>query len=72
MYLDNKKNCKINPIKSLKVKNGWNGILSKFLLIPSGLLDPVWCKNNKWIIVNIKIINGNRKWNVLYIYIGPV
>lgn len=60
----NKNNIKINPIKSLYVKNGWNGILSKFLLVPNGLLDPVWCKNKRWIIVIIKMIKGNKKWKV--------
>jgi len=57
----NKNNKVINPIRSLNVKKGWNGILSKFLLIPNGLLEPVWCKNNKWIIVIIKIMNGSKK-----------
>lgn len=32
----------INPAMSLKVKYGWNGILSIFLLIPRGLLAPTW------------------------------
>jgi hypothetical protein len=31
----------INPVISLNEKYGWNGILSLFLLIPKGLLDPV-------------------------------
>jgi hypothetical protein len=31
----------INPTISLNEKYGWNGILSTFLLIPRGLLDPV-------------------------------
>ena len=31
---------------------------------PIGLLDPVWCKNNKWIITAAKTINGNTKWKV--------
>jgi len=25
-------------------------------------LDPVWCRNNKWIIVSAIKIKGNRKW----------
>ena len=37
-------------------------ILSKFLLIPKGLFDPVKCKKNKWIIVNKMIIKGRIKW----------
>jgi hypothetical protein len=37
----------MKPKISLKEKYGWNGILSKFAFIPKGLLDPVWCKNNK-------------------------
>lgn len=52
------------PMRSLIEKYGWNGILSYFLLIPIGLLDPVWCRNNKWIITIAVIINGRRKWSV--------
>ena len=52
----------INPIKSLIKKYGEKVILSKFLLIPNGLLDPVKCKKNKGINVNIMIINGRIKW----------
>lgn len=51
----------ITPIKSLIEKYGWNGILSKFLFSPKGFLEPVWCKNNKWIIVNAAIMKGRRK-----------
>ena len=46
------------------MKYGWNGILSIFEFNPIGLLDPVWCKNNKWIIVIAKTIKGKIKWNV--------
>jgi len=52
----------IKPTKSLNEKYGWNGILSIFLLIPRGLFDPVWCKNNKWIITIAEIIKGKAKW----------
>jgi hypothetical protein len=31
----------INPNKSFIEKYGWNGILSKLLLIPRGLFEPV-------------------------------
>lgn len=31
------------------------------VLIPKGLLDPVWCKNNKWSIDIAAIIKGIRK-----------
>jgi hypothetical protein len=31
----------MNPKMSLYVKYGWKGILSEFLLIPSGLFEPV-------------------------------
>lgn len=54
----------INPVMSLNEKYGWNGILSRLLLIPIGLLDPVWCKNSKWIITNAETINGSMKWKV--------
>lgn len=26
------------------------------------MLEPVWCKNNKWITVNNNTIKGKRKW----------
>ena len=38
-----------NPKISFTVKQGWNGILSVFLFNRSGLFDPVWCRNSKWI-----------------------
>jgi len=52
----------INPIKSLIKKYGEKVILSKFLLIPNGLLEPVKCKKNKWIKVNKIIMKGKIKW----------
>jgi hypothetical protein len=51
----------VNPTMSFAVKYGWNGILSVFLFSPSGLFDPVWCKNSRWIIVIAAIANGIRK-----------
>jgi hypothetical protein len=27
-------------------------------------LDPVWCRNKRWIIVAAATIKGSRKWNV--------
>jgi hypothetical protein len=39
----------------------FTGILSIFLFTPSGLFDPVWCKNNKWIITIAIITNGKMK-----------
>lgn len=51
----------INPERSLKEKNGWKGILSMFLLIPKGLLEPVWCRSRRWIIERAAIMNGKRK-----------
>lgn len=53
-----------NPIKSLIRKYGWNGILSLLVFNPIGLLEPVVCKKNKWIITNIEIIKGNIKWSL--------
>jgi len=35
-----------NPKMPFTVKCGWNGILSVFLFSPSGLFDPVWCRNS--------------------------
>jgi len=51
----------MNPTVSLTEKYGWNGILSKFLLIPRGLLDPVSCRNRRWIADMPAIMNGMRK-----------
>lgn len=34
-----------------------------FLFNPSGLLEPVSCRNNKWIRVNAIIIKGKIKCN---------
>lgn len=50
------------PKISLEEKYGWNGILSKFELVPNGLLEPVSCKNSRWIITIAAIINGRIKW----------
>ena len=47
----------VNRRMSFTVKQGWNGILSVFLFNPSGLLDPVWCRNSKWIIAVVMITN---------------
>jgi len=55
---------KKNPIKSLKEKNGWNGILSILLLTLNGLLDPVWWRNIRWIIEKAKMMKGKMKWNM--------
>ena len=51
----------VNPKISFTVKYGWNGILSVFLFSPSGLFDPVWCRNNKWINTVAAIANVIRK-----------
>jgi len=37
--------------------------LSVFLFKPSGLFDPVWCRNSKWIRTIAAITNGIRKCN---------
>ena len=39
----------VSPKICFTVKYGWNGNLLVFLFSPSGLFDPVWCRNNKWI-----------------------
>jgi hypothetical protein len=51
----------IKPTKSLMEKYGWKGILSKFLLTPRGLLDPVSCRKIKCTITKAAITKGNRK-----------
>ena len=40
----------VNPRMSFTVKYAWNGILSVSLFSPSGLFDPVWCRNSRWMI----------------------
>lgn len=37
------------------------GIFEIDFFIPNGLLDPVEWRNIKWVIITIKIINGNKK-----------
>lgn len=54
----------VNPVIYLNVKYGWNEILSKFLLVPKGLLNPVWWRNKRWIITRALIIKDNKKWRV--------
>jgi len=34
-----------------------------FLSNPGGLLDPVWCRNNRWINKTTAITNGIKKCN---------
>ena len=41
----------------------WKGILSVFLFSPSGLFDPVSCRNSRWTIVIAAIVNGIRKFS---------
>lgn len=38
--------------------------LSRFLFTPKGLVDPVWCKNNKWTIEKAAITKGIKKCKV--------
>jgi len=35
-----------------------------FLFNPSGLFDPVWCRNSRWIITIAVIANGIKKCSV--------
>lgn len=55
-------NNRIIPKMSLIVKKGWNIILSVFVLIPIGELDPFICNEAKWIMMNADRMNGSRKW----------
>lgn len=57
-------NVIMNPSRSFVEKYGWNGILSWFLFVPSGLLDPLSCRNRRWIITMAVTMNGRMKWNV--------
>jgi len=51
-----------SPKISFHEKKGWKGILSKLLIIPIGLLEPVSWRNMRWIIINKRIIKGKKKW----------
>lgn len=51
----------MNPTMSLIEKYGWKGILSKFLLIPKGLFDPVSWRKTKWTTTMAAMIKGRRK-----------
>lgn len=52
------------PSKSLIVKYGWKGILSKFIDTPNGFLEPFsWIKTT-WIIANNIKMKGIKKCNV--------
>lgn len=53
-----------NPTRSLNEKYGWNGTLFRLEGVPAGLLDPVWCRNKRWIMVIPATINGSTKWKV--------
>lgn len=54
-------NIIINPIISLKIKNGWKGILSKLLFKLSGLFDPFTWRNIKWTTTIKAKIKGKMK-----------
>jgi len=41
----------------------WKGTRSLLQLIPSGLFEPVWCRNTKCKNITAAIINGRIKWN---------
>lgn len=45
-------------------KNGWKFIISIFWFLPKGLLEPVWCRNAKWIKTIAVTISGTIKWRV--------
>ena len=51
-----------NPKMSLKEKNIWNEIFSKFELRPNREEDPFSWRNKRWIIINPKTTKGNIKW----------
>lgn len=59
---NNLSNITKKPLKSLKVKYGWNEILSRLLEIPKGLLEPVWWRKRRCTIETPAIIKGITKW----------
>ena len=40
----------------------WKGTLSPFLFKPSGLFEPVWCRNRRCTAARAKTTKGSRKW----------
>lgn len=48
----------MNPTTSLIEKQGWKGIISISLFSPIGLFDPVWRRNNKYVITAAIIMKG--------------
>lgn len=59
--IDRKSSSIKNPTMSLEVKYQWKGTLSEFEFTPNGLLEPVWCRNSRWIIDKAATTNGIRK-----------
>jgi len=55
-------NIIIKPKTSFQRKKGSNFTLSKSLLVPKGLPEPLSCKKNKWSTDMAPIIKGNKKW----------
>ena len=55
-------NIIIKPKTSFQRKKGSNFTLSKSLLVPKGLPEPLSCKKNKWSTDIAPIIKGNKKW----------
>jgi len=54
----------IAPKRSLDEKKGWKEILSVFGFSPIGELDPITCKDIKWIIIIDAKIKGKRKCSI--------
>jgi len=50
--------------ESFEEKKGWKDILSMFLLIPIGFLDPVICNDIRWRMKIARIKNGSKKCNM--------
>jgi len=50
--------------ESFEEKKGWKDILSMFLFIPIGFLDPDICKDIRWRIKIAKIKNGIKKCSI--------
>jgi len=48
-------------VASFLEKNGWNVILSRLVLVPTGFEDPVWCSARKCSITIAAIAMGRKK-----------
>jgi len=65
----NKIKNKYTVTRSLKLKKGWNAVLSALPVVPTGLEDPLMCKYSRWPAAKAAKMNGNVKWSEKNLFI---